>query len=365
MAGLVALTIRNKQKSDGPTGAPETFEDSKVATKLAPSWYVSPKGLDTNDGRSPGSAFASIQKALNSALPGDAIQLADGQYEESFNSVRNGKKDAPITLQGSRRAVVVGNKSRVVEIHHDYIHLVGFAVSGLHGNKASRDGYRDKLIYVIGTEPRKGVEGLKLHDMLIENAGGECVRLRYFAVNNEISNTTVRNCGIYDFKFNEGGKNGEGIYIGTAPEQLGDGKNPTADPDVSTNNWIHHNFIDTNANECVDVKEASHDNIIEHNKCTGQQDDESGGMDARGDYNTFRNNEIYDNVGAGVRLGGDSDDDGTGNHIYDNIIRDNGGPAIKILRWPQGKMCGNETRGNRGGAFGGEFGESLEPESCR
>ena len=84
-------------------------------------------------------------------------------------------------------------------------------------------------------------------------------------------------CGISDFEFNDGSKNGEGVYIGTAPEQLKDGKNPTAKIDRSNNNWVHHNQFNTQGNECVDIKEGSSFNLIENNRRTGQKDINSGG----------------------------------------------------------------------------------------
>ena len=92
--------------------------------------------------------------------------------------------------------------------------------------------------------------------MIIQNAGGECIRLRYFAQENEISYNTIKIVA-YMILFKWKGKNGEGIYVGTAPEQLDDSKNPTDDRDKSNNNWIHHNSIDTQGNECVDIKERS------------------------------------------------------------------------------------------------------------
>ncbi len=49
---------------------------------------------------------------------------------------------------------------------------------------------------------------------------GECVRLANFVVNAVIENNTISDCGIYDYEFDEGSKNGEGIYIGTAYDQV-------------------------------------------------------------------------------------------------------------------------------------------------
>jgi hypothetical protein len=360
--GAVALYINQRDVHD----VHQVSHTPKRATALpAPSWFVAPDGDDTNTGKRADRPLASIQKALEQAQPGDAVKLADGTYRQSFHTIRDGTSDKPITILGSQKVSVMGSQSRIIEINHDYIRLTGFVVDGHHSSANTADAYRDKLIYVIGTKPRDGVEGLQIDHMLIQNAGGECMRLRYFAKDNEIADNTIKNCGAYDFKFNDGGKNGEGIYIGTAPEQLDDGKNPDASPDESSGNWVHNNYIETNGNECVDVKEAAHDNLVEHNECTGQRDPESGGLDARGEHNTFRYNNIHDNTGAGVRLGGDEDDNGTDNNVYSNTIRNNQGYGMKILRGPQGDICSNKFSGNNEGEMGGEFGEDMSPnEKC-
>ena len=47
---------------------------------------------------------------------------------------------------------------------------------------------------------------------------GECVRLKNFVVNAEITGNTIIDCGVHDYVFGSdpGDKNGEGIYIGTS-----------------------------------------------------------------------------------------------------------------------------------------------------
>ena len=198
--------------------------------------------------------------------------------------------------------------------------------------------------------------------MDIKNGGGECIRFRYFSQYNEVAYSQIVHCGAFDFKFDDGGKNGEGVYIGTAPEQRGDGRNPTKDVDQSNNNWIHHNTFNTQGNECVDIKEGSSLNIIEYNSCTGQKDPESGGMDARGDNNIFRYNNIYDNTGSGVRVGGDKKKDGTNNHVYSNTIMNNKSGGIKFQRTPQGKVCDNKMEGNGESNSVGTYGSKFDPE---
>ena len=48
----------------------------------------------------------------------------------------------------------------------------------------------------------------------------ECVRLKDFVTGAAISHNMIQNCGIYDYKFDGGEKNGEGIYIGTSSKQV-------------------------------------------------------------------------------------------------------------------------------------------------
>ncbi|KKP68636.1 MAG: Secreted protein [Candidatus Moranbacteria bacterium GW2011_GWE1_35_17] len=328
---------------------------------VAVNYYVSPSGSDSADGLSEVKAFKSIQKAIDLAQSGETINLTKGTYLQDFVSKRNGNIDAPIIIKGTAESIVKGGgKGRVIEINHDHIVLDGFTVDGFFDSAKKVESYRDKLIYALGKEKKDGVTGFKIKNMNIKNAGGECIRLRYFATKNEIVNNVITNCGVVDFKFDGGGKNGEGIYIGTAPEQLKDGKNPTTDPDQSNENWIHDNVIDTQGNECVDIKESSSGNIVERNKCTGQKDTESAGLDARGNGNIFRNNQIFGCLGAGVRLGGDEKSDGINNIVSANNIYDNKNGGVKVMRSPQ-TICGNTVTNCGKGICVGDFSKKFDP----
>ncbi|PVE21821.1 hypothetical protein DC522_24485 [Microvirga sp. KLBC 81] len=330
------------------------------ARALSETYFVDPSGTVAAQGTR-SDPFQSIQKALERAMPGDTIELAPGRYFQDFRTLRNGRPGKPIIIRGGRNAVVSGaGAGRIVEINHDYIELHGFTVDGRHAPENGKDSFRDKLIYAVGNRPGDGVTGLRIIGMSLKNAGGECVRLRYQAQRNEIANSSIENCGIYDFVYKDGGKNGEGVYIGTAPEQLGRWGAPDGEIDRSNENWIHHNTFNTRGNECVDIKEGSSGNIVEHNRCTGQRDKNSAGLDARGSGNVFRHNTVYGNRGAGIRLGGDEDDDGIGNSAYSNTLRDNQVGSLKVQRGPQGKICGNVVSGKRT-EVKGEFGEKINP----
>jgi hypothetical protein len=314
------------------------------------TYYVSSSGDDQNHGIAPNAAFQTIQRAVDLAQPGDTISLAPGNYFQDIVSRRDGTADAPITISGSPEAVLRGGGAgRIVQIHHDNLTLEGFTIDGLWGVPSSKRGYREKLLYAVGSRPYDGVSGLRILHMTFKNGGGECLRLRYFARHNEVAYSRFLGCGVHDFKFKSGKRNGEAIYIGTAPEQRGNGINPTADVDGSNDNWIHHNYFDTQGNECVDIKEGASGNIVEHNICTGQRDPKSGGFDVRGVNNVVRYNESYGNSGAGIRLGGDTPVDGVDNAVYGNYFHHNRAGGVKLIRKRQASLCGNRVESNRGG----------------
>lgn len=328
------------------------------------TYYVSPGGDDAQSGIAAETSVKTIQKAIDMAQPGDTVMLAAGEYPQDMISRRNGTADAPITITGPKTAVVRGaGADRVIEINHHYHTLNGFTVDGLAGSV-----YHDKLIYVLGKEARKPLVGLKITNMTVKNSGGECIRLRYFVTGAEIAHNTIGACGAFDFIQNAGGKNGEGIYVGTSSKQWNDGKNPTNDPDETKGNVIHHNTINTQGNECVDIKEGATGNIVEYNTCTGQRDAESGGFDSRGSNNTFRYNSVKGSLGVGIRFGGwlvNGIQYGKGNDAYGNAIEDNKAGAFKFETGPQGKICENALKTNAGGSFIGGYAVQLDPaQSC-
>ncbi|CAM9797687.1 unnamed protein product, partial [Choristocarpus tenellus] len=232
------------------------------------------------------SGSPSLQEAMAMAKAGDVVELGNGVYDGGIASSSSGTESAPITITGSREAVVSGTNPDDER---------GFTVDGKMGSGDSLEFYADKCIYVHGQEKAKtinymgheflsSINGLVLSNLSIKNCQGECVRLRYFVTHADIQDNDVQDCGVDDFIFNPGqGKNGEGFYIGTSSEQ-----NPDSGPDGSNFNLVRNNVILTNGNECVEFKEGTEHNVIEGNTCGGQLDAESGCYGSRGDKNIFR-----------------------------------------------------------------------------
>ncbi|MEZ4862999.1 MAG: extracellular solute-binding protein [Caldilineaceae bacterium] len=362
----------NPAKAKQPADAkPRPADPSIRAITITPRHlYVAPDGNDNNRGLSPLTPLATIQHALDIVQPGDTIHLGAGSYYETLTTSQDGRANAPITITGPPDAVVYGSEASNIALllTNNYYTLVGFTFDGLRGDAADADSYTEILLYAKGTTVRRGVTGLHVLNMTFRNAGGECLRLRYFAQHNEIAYSTFAGCGAFDFVFAQGGKNGEAIYVGTSSNQWDDGKNPTNEPDQTSHNWIHHNTIDTQGNECVDIKEGAHDNLVEYNSCTGQLDPESAGLDARGDHNIFRYNVVFGNVGAGVRLGGHEVDGvqyGRNNQVYGNQLLGNVAGGVNIAVGPQSLICNNLLIANLGKITFGNQGDDYEPrEPC-
>ncbi|MEM4274637.1 MAG: DUF1565 domain-containing protein [Candidatus Nitrosocaldaceae archaeon] len=309
------------------------------------TYYVSPNGNDNNDGLSMFTPFKTIMKALKLANPGTKIILLDGIYREDIDSVRSGTVDKPIIIEGSRNAILKGKSdNKIIELRHDYIILDGFTIDG-HSKKNGVDYYKSKLIWIEANN-------IKIVNMMLKNANDECIRLK-FASYNELSYNTITNCGVNDFKLNGGGKNGEHIYIGTAREQL-----KTDALDTSSNNWVHHNVF-VSGGECVDIKEGSTNNIVEYNTCSKMLDADTGAINIRGNNNIIRYNEINDNKGAGIRVGGDTTNDGLYNEIYENKIYNNK-VGIKLMNHPQSMVCGNIIR-NVEKVVSGTYKDNYDP----
>lgn len=273
------------------------------------------------------------QTAIYAAQPGDTVLLAPGTYNGEFETVRSGTPGAPITIAGEEGATLRGRgvgEGRVLTVENDWI-----VVSGLRITRG------DKGIWL------QEVRNVTLRGNTVRDTGGECIRLKYLAVRNEVADNRIGPCGAVNFNLRASRKNGEGVYVGTAPEQLD--RNPTRQSDASNQNWVHDNVITTRA-ECVDIKEGASLNVVERNRCSGGLDPDGSGLDSRGNDNVFRWNTVTDVVGKGVRLGGDTATQGVNNEVFGNTLVRTGGHAVGAMRLPQRRICGNTVGSNREGA---------------
>ena len=202
------------------------------------------------------SPYPHITQALAVAVAGDTVLVGPGRYAEELRTVRPGRPGAPIRIVGRPGTHLVGprgrGRGRLIQVLHDHVTLQSLELSDA-----------NILVWV------EGAKGVRLLRSRLHDAGGECMRLKGVATANEVAGNVIARCGRVRFNLARGSKNGEAIYIGTAPEQSG------GRPDRSDGNRVHHNRIAATA-ECVDVKEAALRNLVERNRCSGSDDPDGG-----------------------------------------------------------------------------------------
>jgi len=317
---------------------PSKVQSSTVQYSSGKFIFVSPNGSDKNSGTSSKYPLKHIKKALEIASPGDTIILMPGRYSENLKITKAGRRGKPIKLIGMPGSVILGNGKaggKVVYVRGSFIELINLTINGQFEDCSRPQCFHDKLVYVKG-KPTSYVEGFKLINCRLKNALGECVRLKYVK-DSEIIGNSIYKCGLRDFyfKLRPGKKNGEGIYVGTAPEQSG------KYPDRTENILIKSNYIATYGSECIDVKENSSNIKIIGNFCTGNLQETVGGISVRSNGNLIARNVLFKNKGAGIRVGGDTSKDGIINSIVGNFIDNSSKCGIKVMRNPQKKICGN------------------------
>lgn len=87
-----------------------------------------------------GAGGMTLQAALDAAQSGDTIEVRDGVYDGEAVTRRDGTPVAPITIRGSRNAVIRGRgTARMIEVNHDYYVIEGLTLDGYHG-RGGTDG---------------------------------------------------------------------------------------------------------------------------------------------------------------------------------------------------------------------------------
>ncbi|GAA5165476.1 hypothetical protein GCM10023321_55510 [Pseudonocardia eucalypti] len=189
----------------------------------------------------------SLSQALSGAKPGQTIELADGTYTGRFVANVAGQEDGPITLKGSRKAVLDGGSGAGYTLHldgADHWQLVGFSVTG--GQKGVM---ADRTNHTV------------LSGLSVGNTEMEAVHFLNFSSDNVVQDSLIHNTGTKSPEF------GEGVYFGTAKSNWG--KKSGGKPDRSNNNKALNNTFKSITAENIDVKEETSGGLIAGNKFDG------------------------------------------------------------------------------------------------
>ncbi len=266
---------------------------------------------------------AELRQALADAQPGDRIQLADGEYEGSFEATSNGTAAQPIVLTGSRAAVLTNPGGYGFHLKANHWRLEGFTVTGA-------------VQGIVLEEANHNV----LDRLVVRGIEEEGIRLRRNSADNIVQNSVVRDTGL-------GGRTGygEGIYLGSA---VSDWDRYTAgQPDRSNRNRILGNTIGPNVRgEAIDVREGTtggeiRGNVLDGSRATDERSDDSC-LDVKGNNylvvgNTCRK-PVRDAFQTHIQLTGWG---------CENVFRDNrldtgaGGLGVRVVLDEEGENCGN------------------------
>jgi parallel beta-helix repeat protein len=283
--------------------------------------YVDPEnGADDNDGSSK-EPLETIQRALEMVEPGWHIRLRSGIYGQELETVTAGTPDAPIVIEpdGDAKPILDGDlRLDAPVILHSYYVIRGLEIRNF-----------DHEVNL------QGVEGVVLEGNHIHHFNGQCVHVWTFSVRNVVRKNEVHDCGLE--------RNGEGIYVGTASDQL---YKVGGQLDESTENLIEDNLL-YNVSEGIDVKPGSSNTTIINNEIYNARSPGSGGINVRSDENYIANNLSYNNEGAGFRIGQDSG--GVNNVLRGNIASNNEFGGYKFIKAPQDVDCTNTGVGNEEG----------------
>ena len=256
--------------SPGPSPTPSELPD--LTPVVAPSAATTGPSCPTT-GQLVTDA-TSLAQALKTASPGAVIRLAAGRYAGEFVATASGTQTAPITLCGSRDAVIDGgNVKSGYGLHLDgasWWKLIGFTVQD-----AQKGVVTDHASHVL-------ISGLYVHEI-----GDEGVHLRSASSDDTVENVLVRNTGRLNTKF------GEGIYIGSAHSNWC--RYSACGPDQSDRDVIRNNDISETTAENIDIKEGTTGGTVSGNKLSGAGMVESAAtawINAKGNGWT-----ITDNVG--------------------------------------------------------------------
>ncbi len=246
-------------------------------------WHIAPDGDDEGDGTA-SVPLRTLAAGLKRAGDGDTVLLAPGEYRGKVRT-----QAAGVTISGPAEAIVRGPEgSRAIEVLHDRTVIRGVTIE-----------QADIGVWLFG------VRDCRLEDLTLRDIGGEGVRIKNGSCHNVVRRCRFERMGRTGFDVERGRKNGEGVYIGTAPEQRSK-NNPPDQPDRCTGNVVEDCEFRTEAAEAVDIKEDSEGNTVRRCRGIDSRDPQGAIFGSRGDRNRFEACIAEQGMGHGFRFGGDT-----------------------------------------------------------
>lgn len=254
------------------------------------------------------STAAQLRAALDAAVPGQVISLRDGTYTGAFRSARSGTKAEPITLRGSRDAVLTTGALTGTE---PALTLTG------------------KAWLLSGFSVTRSPAGIVLTDSdnsVLEDLGVTSVGARGIHVRKNSAYVTVRNSAISDTGLASAGA-GEGVYVGSAQEDWPAVTGAAGTPDRSDYVRIESTSFTNTSAEGIDIREGTTGgrvawNIFDNTGHSGADAADSW-VDLRGNNTSVWANAGFSSLSDAFQVHPVSGGWGTGNRFRDNVVMEN------------------------------------------
>ncbi len=230
VAGSAPPPLSSSKPSPKPTTPPKPNPAPPAAPKPSPAPIASGRTVSV-------STAAQLKDALKAATPGTTIALADGTYTGKFVAAASGTEAAPITLTGSRRAVLTtGSISSGYGLHvtGDRWRILGLSVTRS-GKGIVLDGATHAVI--------AGVD--------VGHTGTEAVHFRTNSSDGILRDSVIHDVGLSTPDY------GEGVYVGSANSNWKQIMGSSSVPDRSDRVQIIDNRIENTTAEGIDIKEGT------------------------------------------------------------------------------------------------------------
>ncbi len=284
MAGCGSGGHSHHHTSDtSPAAAATPAPPSSAVPSTSPTPPAAATGC-SGPGSTTVSTAGALMTALSGAHPGETIVLAAGVYTGNFTASHSGTSSAPITLCGSRAAVLEGESIKEGYTfyldHASWWRVEGFTVQG--GQKGVvADGADHDLL-----------DGLYVH-----GTGDEAIHLRSASSDDTVSRSVVRDTGLLTQFF------GEGLYVGSAHKNWC--RYSGCQPDRSDDDVLIDNNISDTTAENIDIKEGTTGGKIIGNQFDGTGMVESaatGWINVKGNDWTIEDNTGVNSVKNGYQV---------------------------------------------------------------
>jgi len=317
-------TSPSRSPSASPSGS-KSPSPSPSSVSPSPSKSPSPSPSASTGPRTINVATSSqLRSALAVVHAGDTIHLADGTYNGAFYGLASGTPTAPVTVTGSRLAVLT-NSGNACDPNIPAGRPVSYCGYGFHLNGAN---YWKLVGFSVSTANKGIVFDASSHNVIdaveVRNINQEAVHLRAASSDNVTQHAFIHETGKTDPGF------GEGLYFGSATSNWDKyGENNGTGPDRSDRNQALTNTFGPNVtSEHIDVKEGTVHGLISGNTFDGRgmsgQHFSDSWVDVKGSFYL-----LSGNVGTFVA--------GTGTFV----------DGYQVHQQVAGDGCGNAWRSNK------------------